>query len=254
MPRQKTGRPVGKPPKYLRKDEQPVTVSLRIPRELAEQMKGYAKRHRQSATELLLDGLKWRLSGEDPRDLALMPSPRTAHDENENYCNTDIPTPVLDELHATLARQEKQLQALVQALEHRSVVAPEPGTSETFASNGNTVLQHTATDDTPGQAVELAPVPDAPEPRRATKRGKQRASETNIPVFDTGKYILGQLCPRGHDYHGTGQSLRRLHRHVCQQCDIEQKRQRRQGAPPAPPAPPAAPAPARRTTRKAQRV
>ena len=35
-------------------------------------------------------------------------------------------------------------------------------------------------------------------------------SETNMPAFDTTKYGLGKLCPRGHDYHGTGESLRQV--------------------------------------------
>jgi len=52
-------------------------------------------------------------------------------------------------------------------------------------------------------------------------------SDTNVPAFDTTKYGLGQLCPRGHDYHGTGQSLRHLRRHVCLACDAEQARARR---------------------------
>jgi hypothetical protein len=48
-----------------------------------------------------------------------------------------------------------------------------------------------------------------------------------VPAFDTTKYGLGKLCPRGHDYHGTGQSLRHLRRHVCLACDAEQARARR---------------------------
>jgi hypothetical protein len=52
-------------------------------------------------------------------------------------------------------------------------------------------------------------------------------SDTNMPAFDTTKYVLGKLCPRGHDYHGTGQSLRHLRRHVCLACDAEQARARR---------------------------
>jgi len=58
----------GRPFTYQREDEKPVTVSLRIPRDLAEQMKRYAVRRRQSITELLLDGLKMRLEQEDPRE------------------------------------------------------------------------------------------------------------------------------------------------------------------------------------------
>ena len=53
-------------------------------------------------------------------------------------------------------------------------------------------------------------------------------SDTNVPTFDTKKYLLGKLCPRGHDYYGTGQSLRHLRRHVCLACDAEQARARRE--------------------------
>ena len=38
-----------------------MTLSLRVPRELAERLKRYASEHRQSVTELLLEGLQWRL-------------------------------------------------------------------------------------------------------------------------------------------------------------------------------------------------
>ena len=52
-------------------------------------------------------------------------------------------------------------------------------------------------------------------------------SDTHVPAFDTTKYVLGKLCPCGHDYHGTGQSLRHRRRHVCLACDAEQARARR---------------------------
>jgi hypothetical protein len=57
----------GRPFTYQSEDEKPVTVSLRIPRDLYERMSRYAYRHQQSVTELLLDGLKWRLEQDDPR-------------------------------------------------------------------------------------------------------------------------------------------------------------------------------------------
>jgi hypothetical protein len=58
-------------------------------------------------------------------------------------------------------------------------------------------------------------------------RRPDMVSDTHVPAFDTTKYGLGKLCPRGHDYHGTGQSLRHLRRHVCLACDAEQARARR---------------------------
>jgi len=57
----------GRPFTYQSEAEKPVTVSLRIPRDHYDRMSRYAARHRQSVTELLLDGLKWRLDQEDPR-------------------------------------------------------------------------------------------------------------------------------------------------------------------------------------------
>jgi hypothetical protein len=67
MPRRPTGNPVGRPFTYTTDDARPVTYSLRVPRDLSERLKGYAARHRRPITELLLDGLRWRLDQEDPR-------------------------------------------------------------------------------------------------------------------------------------------------------------------------------------------
>jgi Arc/MetJ-type ribon-helix-helix transcriptional regulator len=47
------------------------------------------------------------------------------------------------------------------------------------------------------------------------------------PSYDTSKYILGKLCPRGHDYHGTGQSLLRRANQGCLACDAARARERR---------------------------
>jgi hypothetical protein len=62
---------LGRPFTYQSEDERPVTVSLRIPRDLHERMSRYASIHRQSVTELLLDGLKWRLGQDDPRQQSI---------------------------------------------------------------------------------------------------------------------------------------------------------------------------------------
>ena len=78
-------------------------------------------------------------------------------------------------------------------------------------------------------ALEPAPktahpvdVPQASEAPTESPNG-----EVDVPPYDTSKYVLGKLCPRGHDYHGTGQSLRHLRRHVCLECDAEAARERR---------------------------
>jgi hypothetical protein len=80
--------------------------------------------------------------------------------------------------------------------------------------------------------------PDVPESLPGLRSARKAAttesppvpamlSDTNVPAFDTTTYVLGKLCPRGHDYHDTGQSLRNRRRHVCLACDAEQARARR---------------------------
>src|SRR5215470_16286578 len=46
--------------------------------------------------------------------------------------------------------------------------------------------------------------------------------------YDAQRYKLGKLCPRGHEYEGTGQSLLYLRNSVCVTCDKEKVTERRQ--------------------------
>lgn len=45
--------------------------------------------------------------------------------------------------------------------------------------------------------------------------------------YDAAKYKLGKLCPRGHEYEGTGQSLLYRRNSVCVTCDREKVAERR---------------------------
>ncbi|SRR6266581_5393023 len=69
--------------------------------------------------------------------------------------------------------------------------------------------------------VPLPPVPKASTPRRGADR--QASGQT----FDPIRHVLGRLCPRGHDYQGMGQSVRRRSNHLCVACDTELTRERR---------------------------
>jgi hypothetical protein len=71
------------------------------------------------------------------------------------------------------------------------------------------------------------------QPRAASEQPQQPRQPVPpgldaVPPFDTRKFVLGKLCPRGHEYYGTGQTLRRLFRHVCPACDVERTREARQ--------------------------
>jgi hypothetical protein len=63
----------GRPVVYQSEEEKPVTVSMRIPRDLYERAQRYVRqRPPMTMTELLLDGLRLRLeTPTDPRDLIL---------------------------------------------------------------------------------------------------------------------------------------------------------------------------------------
>jgi hypothetical protein len=51
---------------------------------------------------------------------------------------------------------------------------------------------------------------------------------TGTRPYDTSKYALGEICTHGHDYHGTGQSLRRLADRECLDCHAARARAYRQ--------------------------
>src|SRR6266849_6822980 len=60
----------GRPFTYHSDDEKPVTISLRIPKLLYTRLQRYSSMYRQSISELVRDGLEWRLEQSDPRQLA----------------------------------------------------------------------------------------------------------------------------------------------------------------------------------------
>jgi hypothetical protein len=81
----------GRPPTYLSDDEKPVSVSLRIPRELYEQAQRYVGMRRTTLTELLLDGLRLRLeTPADPRELLLSHSSDTVMQQLQELVNAAV--------------------------------------------------------------------------------------------------------------------------------------------------------------------
>jgi hypothetical protein len=79
------------------------------------------------------------------------------------------------------------------------------------------------------EAVKLLGAVQAP--RRATA-GPPAASVTpqpdGTPAYDTTKFYLGKLCPRAHDWNGTGKTLRRIKGNKCDACENEGKKKRRE--------------------------
>jgi hypothetical protein len=117
-----TGRPVGRP-----KTKEYVTLLARVPADLAELVKQYARQHGQSVAELIREGVEWRVGDGDPRGMGLYLAEPTDMREKTYYANTEIvpgveSSAVLEDMRTALARQEAQIQALTQMLEHQTAL------------------------------------------------------------------------------------------------------------------------------------
>ena len=217
-----TGRPRGRP-----KTKEYVTLMARVDITLAERVKRYAAIHRQPISVVLRDALTL-LMEEYPSGADLAGPHRLAAQEflSDRYESpldmlvgeidsagvdtfvSDTNGEAVDDL---LAEGERQPPILSDTKEMMSDRNQETAKSRTVARG----RAH------PRKASDTKAVLPAPS-------GPAILSDTNVLAFDTSKYSLGKLCPRGHDYHGTGQTLRRLPRHICLQCDKEQTSERRQ--------------------------
>jgi hypothetical protein len=205
MPRQKSGKPVGRPPVYSSEDDRPVTVSLRIPHDLAEQTKRYASLRRQSVTELLLDGLRWRIGEGDPRSVGTALPPQSPHSE-QYYGNTEtshgVPTDtaLLEEIRAVLACQATQLHEIAQAItQHASVPAHHQYLS-------NTVIEDEQTDksaDTAQPVLALAGDENrqtengaASQPETAEQHSDDNRQPGNVPALEAGSADESMQTPQ----------------------------------------------------------
>jgi hypothetical protein len=196
--------------KYESEADKPVMLSLRVPRELNDRLERYASEHRQKVSELVRDAIEMRLEVEaDPRSRRA----RSTTDDPELEIDG---ASILRDMQATLARHDTQMHAIMQAIERQT----------TPAGNGASD-SHTAM---PASDVAVS-YQEASYTEVVTLTDEQIPESTipaTVPPFDTTRYRLGKLCPHGHDYHGTGLSLRRNNKAGgCLGCDAEQARVRR---------------------------
>jgi len=77
-----------------------------------------------------------------------------------------------------------------------------------------------------GQGAPELAVPTAQVSETVTER---QNGEIVIPPYDATKYVLGKLCPQGHEWGTTGQSLLRLPSRNCPTCVNASKREKRAG-------------------------
>lgn len=179
---------LGRPDKYHSDTERPVNVSLRIPRDLYEQVERYRRMHSLTLTELLLDGLRLRLeTPADPRDIILS-------DDNT----------VMQEL-------QEMIQTAVQA---------EIGKLRDFMGPHVSIPGLIATPEAPAEPVlELS--------HNNNTVLQESVRQTTIPPYDETKYVLGKLCPQRHEWGTTGQSRLTINDRVCPECRNALKRRKR---------------------------
>lgn len=185
-----TGRLPGRP---KTKDTPDKTISLKIPPDLLARVQHYAGIHRQSISELIRDGLEWRITEGDPR---WQPLPADRNYGNTEFQQLTQPAYILDD-----------------RIPFDDDLAPGvPGEAQGH-NNGITVLPPMP-ERTHALPVQHTEAPPQPAPA--------------LPAFDTSKYTLGKLCPRRHAHGTTGHSLlRRTNRH-CLACDREKFHERKQ--------------------------
>ena len=91
---------MARPPKYASLEEKPVSVTLRIPRDLYDHAQQHAKRRQTTLTELVREGLQMRLeTPTDPRDILAT---------QDNTVMQELRQMIADEVQAALAAQRFQ--------------------------------------------------------------------------------------------------------------------------------------------------
>jgi hypothetical protein len=210
---------------FQSKEEWAVVVSLRVPRDVYDQVQRYLKMHpRMTLTEFILDGIRLRLeTPADPRDIVL---------SDDNTVVRELQEMIRTQVQAEIGKLQDFMGSAFDALK----LAPAP---EAAAE----VIPVPGYEGRPGHSVvtEDVPTPEAAEPVSDMSYDsntvlQERAGQTTIPWYNTKKYMLGEICRQRHDYHGTGQSLRqRGGKHECVECKNARnrayKKRQRQGEP-----------------------
>ena len=201
----------GRPFTYQSDEERPVTISLRLAHDLYDRLERHAQRHRQSVSELVRDGIEMRLAVQaDPRW-------QTAQEQELYYDNT-----VLQELATPAHFLDDRIPF---DDEHLPVSAPATPAVADISHDNNTVIQEAVTKHR-GRKGQAAAVQQDQSPALVEDTP---GHSDEAPAYDPSKYHLGKLCPRGHEYQGTGQSLRSNNvAGYCPACNVEDTRARRQ--------------------------
>jgi hypothetical protein len=246
-----TGRPRGRP-----KTKEYITLMARVDISLADQVKRYASLHRQPISVVIRDGLTLLMEEYPFAGDRSGPHRLAAHE----FLSDRYESPLDMLIGETDSTEREDLlsdtnKAIVETM------LPDTSGEDEYASDTKGATTDITSDD---KRDSTSTPPEAPVRRRSRKASDRKTadnnmsdkkaakplimsdtkgattaslpaspapafmSDTNIPAYDTSKHYLGKLCPRGHDYKGTGQSLLRKINHLCLACDRERAKERRQ--------------------------
>ena len=215
MPRKPTGRPRGRPVGTGKLGEQ-TRLTVRIPLELYTRLEAFAETRRYTRgtpqlAECVREALEQYLAqphNRQTKNLTIVHEHNNGQTENDTGQPTEaIPFPRVEQEEFLSDRNASALDEVLDGATRAELEA-------LFADTTHPAL------DTVLAEVEA----EVREDKRQTENSKGAAP---VPAYDTNKYVLGKLCPRGHDYHRTGKTLLRLPKYVCPQCDAERARERR---------------------------
>lgn len=218
MARTSTGKPVGRPKGTRTATVELETLSFKAPKEFVERVKRYAKQCLRPVSELVRDGLEWRVGAGDPLNIRFGVETGSKIAYEGNTGNTDIAGVSGEALHGmllALVAEVRQLRESVQALERRSSGAENVQASDGFSNTGITSFVGDTSKKASRQksTTEQAPLGEG--------------VREDIPAYDTATRVLGKLCPRNHEWGHTGQSLLKKANLGCPECDKEKARERR---------------------------
>jgi hypothetical protein len=214
----KRGRPVGTRMATVELD----TLSFKAPKEFADRVRRYSKEHRCGVSELVRDGLEWRISEQsDPR--AWRPGAETVGEpiyegNTGNTVKVEMGVELLHGMLSALVDEVRQLRNAVQALEQR---IEEPGSRHAPMITGNTGIT-SADGDIPVASMKAQSVSEqapAGEDTRVSVDVSGRWRERAF-TFDPAKHQWGELCHKQHDRDG-GQSVREQDNNECVDCRWE---------------------------------
>jgi hypothetical protein len=180
-------------------------VAVKLPPWLIAEAERYSDLYHVSVSALLREGLILRIQGQQAAEpfsgITVIP-PATM----------TVFTRLADTLSTAATELRKMCHPPIEE-GYNGYTSPVPATQEPTTerhSSGNTVIPRLS---------------DAHQAAIAILDADAHSDDSN---FDPAKHLLGKLCPRKHNYRGTGQSVLRLSNRHCRACDREKFHERKQ--------------------------